>query len=100
MVLSTFLILRKYTDLKKYTWFTGISTVLIGVSVIYLGIHWLLDVVAGVLLGVFVLYTIDLITARCTANSIATEPGFQSTHEHRAPIEADVEINVYDELTS
>ncbi|MFQ6062871.1 MAG: phosphatase PAP2 family protein, partial [Methanosarcinales archaeon] len=40
------------TNLKRYKIFTAISTPLILFSIFYLGIHWILDAVAGIILAI------------------------------------------------
>ncbi len=48
--------LTYYYQSKKLMWFLGISTIIMGVSRIFYGYHYLDDVVAGVILGAFLLY--------------------------------------------
>jgi membrane-associated phospholipid phosphatase len=43
------------TGNKKYTYFTGVTMVLVIISVIYLSIHWITDVIAGLLLSIGVI---------------------------------------------
>ncbi len=55
MVLSAFLIIRG-TDFKRYKIFLCVASPTIVFSVLYLGIHWILDVFAGVIVALFTYY--------------------------------------------
>jgi len=43
------------TGNKRYTYFTGVTMVLVIISVIYLSIHWITDVITGLLLSIGVI---------------------------------------------
>ena len=47
-----------YTKNKKYYYFTFFSMILILISVLYLLIHWLLDVIGGILISVIAMFII------------------------------------------
>jgi membrane-associated phospholipid phosphatase len=57
-VAMTLLIARtaSLTGNKNYTYFTSSTALLVIIAVIYLTIHWILDVIAGVLLAIGVIY--------------------------------------------
>lgn len=50
--ISALLVAVYYTDIRKYKVFTLVSTVLVILSIFYLGIHWLTDMLGGILLAV------------------------------------------------
>jgi len=49
LFLSTYLL----TKLKRYKIFLGLVVAFIAFSIVYLGIHWILDIIGGLLLGAF-----------------------------------------------
>ncbi|HIH43658.1 MAG TPA: phosphatase PAP2 family protein [Candidatus Methanoperedenaceae archaeon] len=56
--LSALLAAVYYTDMKKYKVFTMVSTVLVIFSIFYLGIHWLTDMLGGILLAVMAFWLV------------------------------------------
>ncbi|OYT61215.1 hypothetical protein B6U81_03525 [Thermoplasmatales archaeon ex4484_30] len=52
VLVSISLILLLKTNLKRYTIFTILVTALTPFAIIYLGIHWISDIFAGILLGI------------------------------------------------
>lgn len=54
----SYLISRDFPRLERYGYFLLVSIPLIIVSVVYLGVHWLLDIIAGALVGYFSFYIV------------------------------------------
>jgi membrane-associated phospholipid phosphatase len=49
----TLAVLAMRSGNKRWAWFSGISAAMIIFSIFYLGIHWLIDMCGGLLLGLF-----------------------------------------------
>jgi len=55
--LAIFIILvRTVPGFRLYKWFLGIMTALIAVAIIYLGVHWIIDIFAGMAVAVVSVY--------------------------------------------
>jgi len=65
-VAMTLLITQAVTKItnKKYTYFVYLTAAMVIISVIYLAIHWLLDVLAGILLAITIIVILNKIHKR------------------------------------